>query len=518
MSNKYSIVETVKQCSYSSKLQDYFANVLIELTSTSPSAKVIRMTYKNENVAAVKYNVPTQFKERSYEIPIVIYMTHGMPYSPPEVYLERNAETGVNPKNGEIDQKTNKILTKSLANWNSSIVISTVLKEIISSFNKNFPIYKITNSSNGNGVNSHSFNNNVNTGNTGNTVSTGINKFNSYSKPLTDSVYQNLFLSSTGNSSENTTNNNTNSNTNSNYINLIGINPNPTVNSNNNSQSSNSNSSIGMNINISTSSYSNVYNNISPSNFMPASYSSLCEKLSKPPAKNTIYHNLYGGNNSNISNNSNGNLIDTSIYSNVFSNGNSNSNSNNSSYNNNLLFTDNLRASIPDLSIDDKQVEEQIKKILIEEIKSASLESKIKEELKRNKQTEDKLKNYKHQFNAQIEKYNKYFVKKDGMMAAFTDFMTKSDKEIKEIERNLAEMQDNMINQSNLETYIQSSNSTFIKILAVEATFEDLMGIIRKGFEKNAINFNETTKMIRAMTREAFKVKTYRDKLIKQQE
>ena len=40
------------------------------------------------------------------------------------------------------------------------------------------------------------------------------------------------------------------------------------------------------------------------------------------------------------------------------------------------------------------------------------------------------------------------------------------------------------------------------------------MIIVRKAFEKGALNINEATKIIRTMTREAFKIKFFREKLI----
>lgn len=500
MSIKYGIVETVLQCSYPFNMRDYIANVIIELTAASPSAKVLKVSYKNENIVLVKYNAKTTFKNRIYEIPILIYMMKNMPYEAPEVYLERSSDTGVNPKNIDIDQRTNRIMTKSLVNWTSYTNLSTVLTEITNSFNANFPIYKLTNTNmNNSGLSNTEQNYNMNTSGMYN-----------YQQPISSSyVPQNEYNYNTMNK-----NNMTNYNPSYQPESYSNVYKNPSYSNVNTYSNPNTNK-----VNPSPTSYSNFLNNLS---------------TNKPPAKNTIYQNLYADNISKSYNQPSQN-VGHNNYSNIYSNynqpqnfsntfgdggnvnnynnyGNNYSNTNSNTSSNTNTFSNFIGSS--DYNLDGKKEEAEIKMILIDEIK-ASLESKIKEEMKRNKQTEDKLKNYKNEFGAQIEKYKKHLDRKEEIVNAFDSFMTNSEKEIQETQIYLAKMRDRMVDATNFESHMIISNTVLLRLLAIEATMEDFFSIIRKALEKGVLNFSETSKIMRTLTREAFKIKAYREKIMK---
>ena len=119
MSNKYAILELVMQTCYPINMRDYIINIAHEITVLHPLTKVLKVNYKNDWIILLKLSISTQFKGKSYTIPVIIYLSKAMPYEAPEVYLERQPDTAVNPKNTDIDLNTNRILTKSLINWNS---------------------------------------------------------------------------------------------------------------------------------------------------------------------------------------------------------------------------------------------------------------------------------------------------------------------------------------------------------------------------------------------------------------
>lgn len=62
---------------------------------------------------------------------------------------------------------------------------------------------------------------------------------------------------------------------------------------------------------------------------------------------------------------------------------------------------------------------------------------------------------------------------------------------------------------------IKNPEENFIQILAMEASIEDMYLIVKRGFEKGVINFNETMKFIRTLSKEAVKIKFLRDKIRK---
>lgn len=65
---------------------------------------------------------------------------------------------------------------------------------------------------------------------------------------------------------------------------------------------------------------------------------------------------------------------------------------------------------------------------------------------------------------------------------------------------------------------VKNPNNKFLQLLSMEATIEDVFIIIKRGFEKGNITFNETVKFIRGLSREAIKIKFIRDKISKEHE
>lgn len=516
--NKYTVLEIVKQCSYPSHMIDFFVNTILEVITNSPLAKVFKILYKNENLTVIRYNVTTTFKDRSFDIPILIYLSKNMPYEAPEVYLERNSDTGVNPKNPDIDQISNQIITPGLLNWNSRQSLTNILLEVLASFNKNFPIYKIAK---GQGQGSQPMQTNQ-------VVQSNI------IQPMQNLQNQNYNYY---NSNNNMNNNNTF------YSNQVPpqfqYQP-QTSNFYNNYNNMNMNSNVIDHNSMTDKDMNNK-----------STYTAFTSNLgNQPPHKNTIYQSIYQANSNQMSgldknkshqtsqvlnnmqfnnqpytgSNLNGNYINQP-YNNNFNNNFSNSQYTNQNQNtqnqyNAYSSNSNICAPVPSSSsmyqishIDERKSEDEMKRILIEEIKS-SIENKVKEEIKRNKQTEEKLNNYRNEFNTQVDKYQKFFTKKEEIVNSLKKLLDDIEREIQNVQMYLAKMQDRILDSTNFENYIQISDTALINLISVEATIEDFLSVIKKAFEKNILNFNETLKTIRTLTRETMKIKFYREKLV----
>ncbi len=54
-----------------------------------------------------------------------------------------------------------------------------------------------------------------------------------------------------------------------------------------------------------------------------------------------------------------------------------------------------------------------------------------------------------------------------------------------------------------------------MKILCKEASIEDTFPIIKRSFEKGAINFNDSIKEIRKLSRDLFNLKFHKEKNLK---
>lgn len=456
MSNQLAILQTATQCAYPINMRDYIANIIYEITLMNKSAKYYQVVKNGENIILLKLNISTTFKNKTFEIPILIYITKNMPYESPEIYLERASDTGVNPKNTDIDQNTNRILTQGLKTWNSYAVLSNILGEIQISFNKNFPIYKLTQQ-----------NQPINTGyQSGQQQNTGYN-YNMYQQPQVNQYGGNTSSSTTGTNLSNTI-----------YpSNYTGYNPYISQSQPQTGQNPPPTNTIYSNLNLykqptitnpPTSTYQNLINNFNVNPMQQTIYN-------QPPTQNTAYNPF---------NTTNPNFV-------------------------NVQNFNQQQERKPD------NVDFEIKKVLIEDIKTI-IESKLREEQKRLKNQEEKLNHYKTEFTAQIEKYNKFVGNKNDINQFFHHLTESMENELRTEKTYIANTQDKVINSSNCVNYISVKDPHIITIIASEATVEDLIAIAKKAFEKEVLNFSDTLKFIRTITREQYKIKFYRDKIIKQ--
>ncbi len=160
----------------------------------------------------------------------------------------------------------------------------------------------------------------------------------------------------------------------------------------------------------------------------------------------------------------------------------------------------------------EKEIELEIKKILIKEIKY-SCEIKIKNEISILKSQEIKLKNYKIAFLSQIEIMKKFLSKKNEYKNTLLNSINELNKEIKSNNNFINEFKDIYLNKINCYDFVNIKNpeEKFIQIISIEATIEDMYIILKIGFERGVINFKDTMKFIRALSNEAFKIKFNRD-------
>lgn len=89
--------------------------------------------------------------------------------------------------------------------------------------------------------------------------------------------------------------------------------------------------------------------------------------------------------------------------------------------------------------------------------------------------------------------------------------------DIQSIQNFLINLTDQNLNKDNCFNFvnIKDKEGNLMKILSMEATIEDMYLIIKRAFEKGAINFNDTIRFIRNLSREAVKIKFVRDKILK---
>ena len=218
-------------------------------------------------------------------------------------------------------------------------------------------------------------------------------------------------------------------------------------------------------------------------------------------------------NNQNNNNNSNNTInINNNAVFNIMNNNNSNdpfakiASIFNSNININFSNNNNFRNKI-------YGKENIIKNILIEEVFD-KISSKLISEYKKLNQQNKTLNNYKNQFRNENEKMEKYFAKKKDIENKCNKDLYHLNTEIKKYsEYNKKKIE--KITEKNCLDYIKVESPEVIKSISNEINYEELIIIIRKGFERKAISFEQAIMSIRNTSRELFISKMIIEKRLK---
>lgn len=446
------IIELVCECCYPITTRDFIGTVIYELYNMDKTTSFYKVMKKEDKIIVANYNIKVSFKGKSYDIPVLIQFPKEFPKTAPEIYIENKPDIGINTKNTDIDSNTRRINTLTLRSWNIYSNIKGVIDDLQTSFNKEFPIYKITNISKPPPiVNQNQFND---------MSSSKVNQdFSLFSEtnnqPLNSNIYNNQF----------------NNNFNQSYIN--------NTQQYNNPYYSNSNPNVVGNFSNFNKPTNNTINN--PNTFYSSSFNN-----------NSTFQNNFNregnnyGNNQIYNNNNNSNWIPSNQIVNPQT-------QNKNQFNKGLI-------------------EQEIKKKLIDDLK-ISLEAKIKDEIMSIKKQEDVLNNFKKEFLQFNENLSNSLDNKFKVESLVNDFVTNIKDEVAGLRDHISMNEKNEIRLDNYYNFIQCKDMELIRFCAVEATIEDFISIIKKSIEKGIYDFQSALKIIREVTKEIIKVRFCRDKL-----
>jgi len=102
-----------------------------------------------------------------------------------------------------------------------------------------------------------------------------------------------------------------------------------------------------------------------------------------------------------------------------------------------------------------------------------------------------------------------------------SEFINEIDRSINQLKSEISILQKdldltkNNVDFSNIENIIEISNEKVIRAVSLEANIEELLLITKKAFERKIVDLEETIKFVRNLSRESFKIKCYREKLLK---
>ena len=501
----------LNECCYDSSMKDYLSNMIIRIMNYPKKTTQARYFIKVmdlKKIMMVWYPMSVPFMNRNYNVPIQIYIMKNIPYEPPQIFLEVVQGSAASTLNKDIDQNNNRISTKSLRSWNQYSNIENILDEIFESFSKNFPLYKKkpnqqkppSNQNNGGyygmpksqGSNPYQpSNNNINNNANNNNYYNQMGKYGY--KPPTKSIYgRSMTLDGNKNNKQPS----------SFGGGIYGNNNNNNYNNNNNQQPTSFGGGIYGN---------NNYNNKQePTSFGGGIYSNNNNKNNNSNYNNNPQPNSFGGgiyeNNNNNNNkkneNNNGNNQNGGFYD--FTNKINQNQYNN--YNNNQPEY----AAPPPIPLV-KNVDEDLKNILLNEV-CEKISNKLIEEKKRLKEQNRKIEEYKSKFYKENEKLKNFL--NDQMQIKFKceEDMTN----MKNAIRKVKDYNDNnkiiIVDEENCLDYLDLPNKNAIKIIADEACMEEMILIVRKGFERKKISFDEALFFMRNSSRDLFSIKFLKER------
>ena len=486
----------LNDCCYDPKMKDFISTMIIRIMNypkkTTEPRHCIKMMSQNK-IMMIWYPMSVPFMNRSYNVPIQIYIMKYVPYEPPQIFLEVVQGSAANSSNKDINKKINQIMTKTLKNWNQYSVIENVLDEIFQSFSKVFPIYKKKTNQQppiqnqppvgGGGIYGmmHNEVNNLYQQQNNNNPYNPMAKYGF--QPPTKSIYgRSMTLNENRNRPQ----------PNSFGGGIYGNNNNQQPNSfgggiygNNNNQQP---GSFGGGI------YGNNNNNQQPNSFGGGIYGN----------NNNQQPNSFGGGiyDNNNNNNKNNNAQGGGIYD--FNNNNKIQGGGNP-YEGTYGAPPPIQPSLnPD---------EEVKNILLNEV-SDKISNKLIEEKKRLNKQNEKMNEYKIKFSKENEKLQNFLDSQSQIKFKCEEDMSNMNNAIKKIQDYNCNNKTMILDKENCLNYLDIPDSNAIKIIAEETCMEEMILIVRKGFEKKKISLDETINFMRNSARDLFAIKFLKDKLL----
>ena len=155
-----------------------------------------------------------------------------------------------------------------------------------------------------------------------------------------------------------------------------------------------------------------------------------------------------------------------------------------------------------------------IKNILVDAVLD-KISSKLIVEYKKLNQQNKTLNNYKNQYKYTNDKMEKYISKKQEITSECTKNLFHLNNDIKKYNEYIQKKKDDKITDQNCLEYIKVESPQVIRAIANEINYEELIILIKKGFEKKKITFEEAILSTRNAARDLFVSKIIRQKGLK---
>ena len=137
--------DAIAMSSYPQYIQDFIKNFLIDNYSDNDITKIYLLAESKETIFVIEYSLQVEFNNRNYIVYILVYLPILFPNYPPEFYIEKTADIGLNKyyANGKINETDFKINLDSFGKFDpTKNNIAELIDNLMINFSQEFPVFK----------------------------------------------------------------------------------------------------------------------------------------------------------------------------------------------------------------------------------------------------------------------------------------------------------------------------------------------------------------------------------------
>jgi hypothetical protein len=160
-----------------------------------------------------------------------------------------------------------------------------------------------------------------------------------------------------------------------------------------------------------------------------------------------------------------------------------------------------------------KNPDEEFKEILINEV-SSKISNNLVSEKQRLYNQNQKMKNYKSIFSQENEKLNNFVNAQNQIKTKCDEDMNNMNHALNRIQDQINKSKNMILNEENCINLVDVPDPGAIKMIAQETCMEEMILVVRKGFERKKISFDQAIMFMRNSARDLFAIKFLKDKAI----
>ena len=135
--------QKLNECCYEPNTKEYLSDIIPEIMNypkkTRDAQYYTKILDENE-IIIINYPMCISLLLKKYNIPIEIIFVKNFPNEPPQFFIKKMKNVGLNTNCECVDPVTFRIMTPTLLSWDQYSNIMNVMYEIFNSFSQVFPI------------------------------------------------------------------------------------------------------------------------------------------------------------------------------------------------------------------------------------------------------------------------------------------------------------------------------------------------------------------------------------------